>query len=55
MGLAGSVQKVESMQNTLLNAMDQGVTFIDTARAYGDSERIIGRLRGNGKAIGLYG
>ncbi len=45
MGLAGWFETVSEtdMQNTLLNALDQGVNFIDTARAYGDSERIIGQ------------
>lgn len=27
----------------MLHALDQGVTFVDTARAYGESERIVGR------------
>ena len=45
MGLAGWFEKVSEtdMQRTLLNALEQGVNFIDTARAYGDSERIIGQ------------
>lgn len=29
--------------DSLLYALDRGVTFIDTARAYGDSERIVGK------------
>ena len=43
MGLAGWFEKRDekAMRHSVLNALAQGVNFIDTARAYGDSERII--------------
>lgn len=38
-GAAAETEWVDGM----LHALDQGVTFVDTARAYGESERIVGR------------
>ncbi len=43
MGLAGwfESQSEAEMEYSVLNALEKGVNFIDTARAYGESERII--------------
>jgi len=45
MGLAGwfEDQSEKANEDSVINALEQGVNFIDTARAYGDSEKIIGR------------
>jgi methylglyoxal reductase len=44
MGFAGlfGEAKESDWTDSLLYALDQGVSFVDTARAYGDSERIVG-------------
>jgi methylglyoxal reductase len=44
MGFAGwfGESKESDWIDSLLYALDQGVSFVDTARAYGDSERIVG-------------
>ena len=44
MGLAGWFEKrpLAEMERSLFGALERGVNFIDTARAYGDSEKIIG-------------
>jgi methylglyoxal reductase len=45
MGFAGWFGGKEESDwiDSLLYALDQGVSFVDTARAYGDSERIVGK------------
>lgn len=45
MGLAGWFEKrsEEEMEHSVLHALAQGVNLIDTARAYGESERIVGQ------------
>jgi len=45
MGLAGwfEEQDEEAMEASVINALEQGINFIDTARAYGESERILGQ------------
>lgn len=44
-GLAGIFESVseKALVSSVLNCLDQGVNFIDTARDYGDSERIVGK------------
>jgi methylglyoxal reductase len=44
MGLGGAFGHYAEKDyvNSVLNCLDQGINFIDTARLYGDSERIIG-------------
>lgn len=44
MGLGGSFGTYDEkyLINSVLHSLDQGVTLIDTARAYGESERIVG-------------
>lgn len=45
MGLGGSFGNYSEgdLIRSVLNCLEQGVNFIDTARAYGDSERILGK------------
>ncbi|MGG1520001.1 aldo/keto reductase [Paenibacillus oryzisoli] len=45
MGLGGSFGTHDEGEliRSVLNSLEQGVNFIDTARAYGDSERILGK------------
>jgi methylglyoxal reductase len=45
MGFAGwfGADNESDWIDSLLYALDQGVSFVDTARAYGDSERIVGK------------
>jgi len=45
MGLGGTLgsYREEDLVRSVLHSLDKGVTFIDTARAYGDSERLVGK------------
>ena len=45
MGLGGVFDQVDEKQmiKSVLNSLNQGVNFIDTARNYGESERILGK------------
>ncbi|MPY81100.1 MAG: aldo/keto reductase [Actinophytocola sp.] len=45
MGFAGwfGEQQESEWIDSLLYALEQGVSFVDTARAYGDSERVVGK------------
>lgn len=45
MGLAGWFENLsqKDMELSVINALEKGVNFIDTARAYGNSERIVGK------------
>lgn len=45
MGLGGTLGTYteEELVSSLLHSLDQGITFIDTARAYGESERLVGK------------
>jgi methylglyoxal reductase len=44
MGLGGAfgAHDKQEMVNSVIRSLEQGVNFIDTARNYGDSERILG-------------
>jgi len=45
MGLGGTLGsfREEELVRSVLHSLEKGVTFIDTARAYGDSERLVGK------------
>ncbi|XID93002.1 aldo/keto reductase [Paenibacillaceae bacterium WGS1546] len=45
MGLGGTLGAYaeDNLVRSVLHSLDKGVTFIDTARAYGDSERLVGK------------
>lgn len=45
MGLGGTLGTFNEndLVQSVLHSLDKGVTFIDTARAYGDSERLVGK------------
>ncbi|RKP48940.1 aldo/keto reductase [Cohnella endophytica] len=45
MGLGGALgaYSENELVRSVLHSLDRGVTFIDTARAYGDSERLVGK------------
>lgn len=44
-GLSGIFEQVseKDLINAVINCLDKGINFIDTARDYGDSERILGK------------
>lgn len=45
MGLGGTLGDFTEAERvrSVLHSLDKGITFIDTARAYGDSERLVGK------------
>ena len=45
-GLSGIFEQCSEKElvSSVINCLDQGINFIDTARDYGDSERIIGKV-----------
>lgn len=45
MGLGGSFGQFDERElvKSVLHSLEKGVTFIDTARAYGDSEKLVGK------------